>query len=161
MPESPEYPFEVCPVTLGEARAFVAEHHRHTGAPTGWKFGAGLEQNGKLVGVAIASRPTARMLDNRRSIEIIRCCTIGVKNACSRLYAAVCRAAAQLGYRRAYTYTLASESGSSLKASGWVMDAEVPAREWGGGRARYVTNLFGEAERPHEAKIRWVKELAA
>jgi len=59
----------------------------------------------------------------------------------------------------AITYTLASEPGSSVKAVGYVMDAELPARGWGGGRHRYESNLLGEIQRPEEAKIRWRKEL--
>ena len=32
----------VVPITLAQAKAFIAEHHRHNKPPTGWKFGVGL-----------------------------------------------------------------------------------------------------------------------
>lgn len=30
---------ELCPLTLKEARSYVAAHHRHNGPPHAWKFG--------------------------------------------------------------------------------------------------------------------------
>lgn len=150
---------KLVPITLREAQRFIAEHHRHSQDPTGWKFGVGLMVDGDLVAVGVAGRPTGRGLDNGMFIEITRVCTLGTRNACSRLYGALCRASTALGYERAYTYTLASEAGSSPAAAGFVLDAELPARGYGGGRARYETNLFGEAIRPEEAKIRWRRDL--
>jgi len=75
------------------------------------------------------------------------------------LYGAVCRAATALGYDEAITYTLASEDGASLRAAGFTAEAELPARGYGGGRARYDSNLLGEAIRPEEAKVRWRRYL--
>lgn len=147
------------PVTLKEARRFVAEHHRHNGAPVGWRFGTGLEIDGELVGVAVASDPTGPWADSLHRIEIVRCCTIGHRNACSMLYGAICRAGAALGFDVAITYTLASEDGASLKAAGFVPDADLAARGYGGGRPRYEGNLLGEATRPEEAKRRWTRQL--
>jgi len=152
-------PLRLEPVTLTEAKRFVWEHHRHNRAPIGWRFGVGLSDGERLIGVAIASYPGARELHDGQTIEVLRCCTDGTRNACTRLYGAIHRAAAALGYRVAITYTLASEPGSSVKAVGYVMDAELPARGWGGGRHRYESNLLGEIQRPEEAKIRWRKEL--
>lgn len=152
---------KIIPVTLDQAKAFVAKHHRHNRAPVSWKFGAGLEVNGELVGVAMAGRPVGRGIDLPQNIEVTRCCTLGSPNACSRLYGAVCRAAAALGYERAYTYTKQSEPGTSLKASGWRVDAILPARAtWDTpSRRRVQTDLFGNETRPPDAKIRWVRDL--
>lgn len=149
------------PVSLKEARRFVAEVHRHNKAVRGWKFGTGLELDGRLVAVAVAGRPTAPELDDGWTIEITRCTTDGTKNACSMLYGALCRAARALGYRDAFTYTLASEPGASLRAAGFAPVAEVPARANGstGNRQRYDENLLGELTRPTEAKIRWHRRL--
>ena len=52
--------FNLVPVTLRTARAFVTAHHRHNVAPQGHKFSVGIERDGNLVGVAIVGRPIAR-----------------------------------------------------------------------------------------------------
>jgi hypothetical protein len=44
------------------------------------------------------------------------------------LYAAAWRAAKALGYRRLVTYTEQGESGASLRAAGYRVVAELPAR---------------------------------
>lgn len=151
---------EVVPVTRDAARSFVQQHHRHTKRFTGWRFGCGLENAaGELRGVAAASNPKARMLDDGRTIELVRVCTLGDKNACTRLYGALCRAAKALGFTCAISYTLASEDGASLRAAGFVEVETVRAREFHGGRARYTHNLFGEPERPTEDKVRWMRML--
>ena len=150
------------PVTLTEARRFVAEHHRHNQPPQGWLFGVGLA-NGtdELQGVAIAGRPLARMLQDGQTVEITRVCTIGNKNANSMMYGAICRAAVALGYSRAITYTLQSESGASLKASGFVpVQAIKGDRHWGSeGRLRHAVTLWGDRILPLEDRIRWERAL--
>jgi hypothetical protein len=152
------------PLTQRQAYAFVGEHHRHAMPPRGDVFRVGLEIDGELVAVAIAGRPIARELDDGRTLEITRLCVAGDRpNACSRLYAACCRASAALGYRRVVTYTLASEPGSSPRAAGFVLHGEVEARTtWanGPGRHRYDHNLFGETIRDTGPKRRWIRELA-
>lgn len=107
------------PLTFSEAKAFILAKHRHHKPPVGWKFGIGVEKDGELVGVAVASRPVARMFDDGATLEVTRLATDGAKNACSMLYAAVRRAAFAMGYKRVITYILESEIGSSLKASGF------------------------------------------
>ena len=44
------------PVSLAEANAFVAQHHRHHKPVTGHKFSIGCTADGQLVGVAIVGR---------------------------------------------------------------------------------------------------------
>lgn len=120
---------EIVPVTLAQAKEFVRSLHRHHKPPVGWKFGVGVnDEAGQLRGVAMAGRPVARALDDGRSIEVNRTCTDGAANANSALYGAVWRAAKALGYLRAYTYTQAGESGASLRAAGWLVDAHLAAR---------------------------------
>jgi hypothetical protein len=117
------------PVTLRQANAFVERLHRHHKPVRGWKFGVGLaDADGNLVGVAMAGRPVARALDNGRTIEVNRTCTDGTTNANSMLYGAIWRAALALGYLTGVTYTEEGETGASLRASGWVLDATLPAR---------------------------------
>ena len=79
---------ELTPVSLKTANEFVNLFHRHHKAVTGHKFSIGCSQNGRLVGVVIAGRPVSRHLDDGKTLEVNRLCTLGVKNACSILYAA-------------------------------------------------------------------------
>lgn len=152
----------VCPVTITDAKAFVSRHHRHNRAPLSALFAVGVSEADEIVGVAIVGRPVARALDDGRTVEVTRVCTTGQRNACSMLYGAAWRAAEALGYRRAITYTLASETGASLKASGWKKDADLAARpSWSSAsRRRVQTDLFGVPTRPAESKVRWLKQAA-
>lgn len=153
---------EIRPVTLREARKFIGLHHRHNLPPRGWRFGVAAWQDDRMVGVGVASRPVARGLDDGLTLEIIRTCTDGTDNANSFIYGALCRAGKALGYHRVVTYTLATESGASLKASGFVVDAELEAREawvYSGGVSREQTDIFGDHRRPPGAKTRWSKQL--
>lgn len=141
------------PITLRQANAFVAAHHRHSKPVRGQKWSVGCSHAGELVGVAIAGRPVARELQDGFTIEILRVCTTGARNACSMLYGACCRAAAGMGYLWAITYTLASESGSSLRASGFLPVATVIDRQWDcSSRPRAERDLVG-------GKIRWERKL--
>lgn len=155
---------ELVPIFLQDAKRFVGQNHRHNRPPVGWIFGVGLEDGGKLVAVAITGRPVGKELQDGRTVEITRLCvteTEPPRNSCSMLYGACCRAAAALGYRRAYTYTLASEDAASVKAAGFTLDAELkPRPTWNcKARTRVQTDLFGNETRPSEAKRRWVRTL--
>jgi hypothetical protein len=150
------------PVTLTEARRFVGEHHRHNLPPgPGALFSVGISSDDELLGVAIAGRPVARLLCDGATVEVWRTCTTGVENGNSMLYGAICRAAKALGYQRVITYTLAEETGASLKASGFRIDAELKARpSWDTpSRPRIQTDLFGNERRPAGPKVRWIRQL--
>lgn len=122
---------ELCPVSRGDAQEFVRRFHRHHKPPIGHKFSIGVVADGELVGVAMVGRPVARMYDDGVTLEVNRTCTDGYPNANSMLYGAAWRATKALGYRRLITYTLASESGTSLRASGWRIVAErAPRPGW-------------------------------
>jgi hypothetical protein len=125
---------ELCPVSLADANAFVAKHHRHRKPVVGHKFSVGCISDGRLVGVAIVGRPVSRHLDNGLTLEVSRLCTDGTKNACSMLYAAASRAARAIGYMKIITYTLDTESGVSLKAAGWACAGTAGGRSWQGKR---------------------------
>ena len=100
----------------------------------------------------MVGRPVSRYLDDGKTLEVNRLCTDGTKNACSFLYSSAWRAAKALGYTRIVTYTLESEPGTSLKASGWICDGIAGGKNWTGKRARQI-ELFPEM------KIRWRKEI--
>jgi len=122
---------EVVPVTLQEAKAFVAAHHRHHQAPQGGLFAVAVAEHGAIEGVAIVGRPVSRVVQqDDYTAEVTRLCTRGHRNACSMLYAAAWRACRALGYRRLGTYILASESGVSLKAAGWREVGRTTGRSW-------------------------------
>lgn len=91
---------EICPVSLKEANAFVAENHRHHKPVTGHKFSIACADGEKIVGVAIVGRPVSRHLDDGWTLEVNRLCTDGTRNACSMLYAAAWRAVRAMGYRK-------------------------------------------------------------
>ena len=90
---------KLIPVSLPDANAFVAEHHRHHKPVRGHKFSLGCEKDGQLVGVAIVGRPVSRYLDDGKTLEVNRLCATGEKNVCSFLYGAAARAAKALGFQ--------------------------------------------------------------
>jgi hypothetical protein len=140
---------EIRPVTFRQACAFVKELHRHHVPPRGHKFSVGLFEGDTLVGVAMAGRPVARMLDDGLTLEVNRVCTDGTYNACSALYAACWRAAKAMGYRKAITYTLPEEGGASLRASGWRCAGPAGGGSWvREGRERADAHPLGQ-------KVRW------
>lgn len=141
------------PISLREAGQFVGALHRHHGEPQGGKFAISAELHDERVGVIIAGRPVARRLDNGRTAEVTRLCTDGTKNACSFLYGAAAAAAKAMGYEKIITYTLESEGGGSLRASGWV--CEGPA---GGGSWSSPTRPR-EDKHPTVMKVRWSRRL--
>lgn len=143
------------PVSLREANAFIEKHHRHHGGRRAHRFAVGVRgPRGALRGVAIAGNPISKALCDGRTIEVSRTCTDGSKNANSMLYGAVWRAARALGYTRMVTYTMLSESGSSLRAIGMRQDGLTEGRPWNRPkRPRAVTYPVGP-------KMRWVLEAS-
>jgi len=139
----------ITPIDLGEANAFVAQYHRHHMPVVGAKFCIAVSDGEAVRGVAIVGRPVARPLDDGGTLEVTRCCTDGVKNGCSMLYASAWRAARALGYQKLVTYTLASESGSSLFGAGWKIVAEVRGRSWSTPSRPRVD------KHPLQDKLRW------
>lgn len=123
---------KVVPLTLAEANEFVSRHHRHHQKVVGHKFSLGAQLDGAIVGVAIVGRPVSRLRDDGMTLEVTRLATDGTRNACSFLYGAAARAAMALGYARIGTYILASETGASLRASGWRLIAKTAGGSWDG-----------------------------
>lgn len=154
------------PIELKDAQAFINEKHRHHIAAHRDKFRIGCEHNGKLVGVAQVGRPVARGLDDGLTLEVLRLCSDGSKDVCSFLYSRAARIAKELGYKRIITYILSTESGSSLKAAGWQLDAaEVGGGSWSRkSRPRDLKStqlgIFEERQKyPTEIKQRWIRWL--
>lgn len=118
------------PISLAEANAFVAAHHRHHKPVVGHKFSIAAVKNHQIAGVVIVGRPVSRIRDDGATLEVTRLCTDGTKNACSFLYGAAARAAFSLGYQKIGTYIMPEEGGASLRASGWRKIGETPGRSW-------------------------------
>ena len=117
------------PVSFKHACEFVAAHHRHHTPPVGHKFSIGVAVDETLVGVVIVSRPVSRVFQAEGdTLEVSRSATDGTYNANSMLYVAAWRATKALGYRRLITYTQDGESGASLRAAGYSVIGERPAR---------------------------------
>ena len=85
------------PISLRDANAFVLAHHRHSGQVRGCKF-------------------CVAVVDD---LDAVHGVAIGIANGCSFLYSRCARIAKLMGYQKIITYTLATENGASLRASGW------------------------------------------
>lgn len=116
---------DAIPLELKQANTFVANLHRHHEPVYRDKFRFGcIDENKKLHGVIQLARPVSRMLDDGQTIEVVRCCSDGTYNVCSFLYSKAARIAKEMGYKHIITYILQSEIGTSLKASGWSLEAD-------------------------------------
>lgn len=118
------------PIERKAANAFVDALHRHHCHTVGDKCRIACYDGERLVGVAQLGRPVARALDDGMTIEVLRLCTDGTRNACSFLYGRAARIVRELGYTKVITYILISESGSSLRAAGWHKEAETRGGSW-------------------------------
>jgi hypothetical protein len=118
------------PVSLAQANEHVAAWHRHSEPVVRAKFCVGAaDDEDVLRAVAIVERPKARGNADELTVEITRVASDGARNANSLLYGACARAAFALGYRRVITYIEASEGGPSVRAAGFRIIAERPARK--------------------------------
>lgn len=157
-----DWNLEVVPISQRAAKEFVRKHHRHCPPPAGWKFGAAV-RNGPgeegIVAVAMVGRPVARQLDQKRIVEVNRlCCRTDIPsdltwNACSLLYGWCARKAKSIGAEHIITYTMASETGTTLKAAGWTLDGHTVGRCWD-------TPSRRRRKSEHvEDKVRWARTL--
>ena len=142
----------VVPITLKAANQYVAERHRHHKPSVGHKFSIGLKIKDELIGVAICGRPVARGSDDGLTLEVSRLCTNGAENACSKLYGACSRIAREMGYNKIQTYILDEELGTSLKASGWKMEAITSGGLW-----NYTNGNPRRTDQPTNPKQRWAR----
>ncbi len=146
---------ELVPISLRKANDFVSTFHRHNGRTSrdGGKFAVAAESEGELVGVAIVGLPVARLLNDSFTAEVLRTCisSDAPKNTNSFLYGACWRAWRAMGGKKLITYTLQSESGASLRGSGWKVVAECkPSPGWNRAkRPREYQQIYGQA------KLRW------
>lgn len=143
-------------IELEEANVLVKQWHRHHKPVVGHKFSIGAydTKEQRLVGAVIVGRPVSRMFNWHVRLEVTRLVTDGTKNACSFLYAAAARVAKELGYETIHTYILDSETGVSLLAAGWYLEAE-----YAGGGHGWHNRTGRRNDQPENIKQRWVKDL--
>ena len=146
---------KVVNLTLADANAFVTQHHRHNKKVQGHKFSIGAVSKNCLVGVAIVGRPVARKLDDGVTMEVTRLCVIdgSQKGTCSFLYRASWRIWSAMGGERLVTYTLQSESGSSLRGAGFKQIAVSPSWSEGKGWTTRSNRVWQPVH--SEGKLRW------
>lgn len=121
------------PYPVKHALPFCERVHRRLPKLQGAMWAIGCFLGDDLRGVAIVGRPTARMLDDGRRLQVLRVAVIeGTRNACSMLYGASSRAAKAMGAVSCFTYIHDDESGVSLRAAGWIEDTnfESAGGEW-------------------------------
>jgi len=151
-------------IKLRDANAYITRVHRHSAKVVGHKFSVAAWKHGAIVGVAIVGRPIAPRLDDGATLEVLRVATEGAHNACSFLYGAAAKAAWALGYRKIITYTLARESGNSLRGAGWAIEADaVGGGSWATHGRKSGAPLLEHAGLPdprkhdHGPKTRWAR----
>lgn len=144
----------IIPLTLKQANDFIQNYHRHHKPVVGHRFSIGLMLDSQLIGVAVVGRPVARMSDDGFTAELTRLCTLGHKNASSKLMGAVGRICREMGFNKVQTYILESELGISLKASGWQMEVITYGRQW-----KHTDGKHRRTDQPTENKIRYAKYL--
>lgn len=148
----PQPKLTVVPSTKHEVNAWIKALHRHNKPVAGGRiFLACMDETERIRGVAVVGRPSARMLQDRFTVEITRLATDGCPNACSALYGRARRVAQAYGFTRIVTYTLESESGSSLRAAGMrLVETGV-----GGGSWERKNRLRPEEKHDLSKKLRW------
>lgn len=155
------------PIELKDAQNYINKFHRHHQAAHRDKFRIAAMEDGEIIGVVQVGRPVSRVLDDGKTLEVLRLCTNGKKDVCSFIYSRAARIAKEMGYTKIITYILESETGTSLKASGWKLEADgVGGSDWNvPSRPREVVasqmSLFPEKQKYPVGvkKQRWVKLL--
>jgi hypothetical protein len=156
----------VQPTTIKKANEFIKTFHRHH-RPTirnsgRWALAAINDEN-DLVGVVIAGNPVSATYMDGYTVELTRLCVAedAPKGTCSFLLGKCCSIWRTMGGTRVITYTLATESGSSLKGAGWALAGEVkPHKRWQ--NKTKADGVHRAALEIYELKkLRWERHLEA
>jgi len=141
---------EIIPISLKFANDYVAKFHRHNKPVQGHKWSLAISVMNGIIGVGIVGRPIARYLDDGLTLEVLRVCTNGERNANSFLYGRIAKIARLMGYKKIITYTLTKETGASLRAIGAKPVANCKPQEWNcKKRPRKTQDVY------KEEKVRW------
>ena len=156
-----DFALTVSPIEQRVAKDFVRAHHAHNPPPAGDLFRAGIFNGPTMVGVVMVGRPVARLLPQHEWAEVTRLCldrSLSDKlryKAASLAYNWAAEEAERRGRCKIITYTLAEESGMSLRYARWTRDDHVsPGGSWSRpSRPR-------EDKAPTTAKVRWYRDLS-
>jgi hypothetical protein len=142
--------FEAAPLSIVSAKAWCSRWHSHLPPPLGGLFALAVSTGGRVVCVAVVSRPVARMLDNRRTVEVTRLASDGsTRGAASFALRAAAREAVARGYARVVSYTILGEAGACYRAARWRTTHITQPGQWSrGSRPR------ADAAQPGR-KVRW------
>ena len=69
------------PIELKDAQSYINKYHRHHQAAHRDKFRIAAMQDDEIVGVVQVGRPVSRVLDDGKTLEVLRLCTNGTKDA--------------------------------------------------------------------------------
>lgn len=149
----------VRPVTRDAANAIVKLWHSHHKPVRSHRFALGAfeESPEDLLGVVIVGNPTAESLNNfGMTMEVLRLCTNGHRNAASFLLGASWRAAKEMGVTKMVSYTRCDESGTCYKAAGWRVISNVKGRLWNTGNKsqRWLPGVY-EPTTEIVDRLRW------
>lgn len=146
---------KIKPISIKDANEYVKRLHRHNKPVKVARWAcACVDADGIVRGVAIFGNPIARALMDGVTGEVLRVATDGTRNACSILYGACRKAAFALGYERVITYTLHSESQSSLKAVGFrLVDNSAGGNPWNNRKGRENQPISLQPKNRWEASI--------
>lgn len=152
--------YTAIPVDFRYAANYVNHMHRDNVAPQGHKFSIALQSvEGYTVGVLIASEPKSRHQQDGRTLEINRCCADPrYHNVCTALNGKAIRMGKEIGYTRFLSYTLLTEGGASMLASGFQKDGIVKGRKTGWNSPSRPRNM--PLRYPDGDKQRWVLQVA-
>ena len=152
------------PVSIKNANEFIKTYHRHH-RPTSRNSGrwalAAYDNENELIGVAIASNPVSATYMDGITLEVTRLCVKenAQKGTASFLLSKCCRIRKEMGGSRIITYTLESESGSSLKGAGWNLVGHVkPHNRWIE-KSKYDGKARDKLEIYQLSKYRWEKVI--
>mgnify|MGYP000093047593 CR=1 FL=1 len=124
----------LCPVSLAEANAFVAEHHRHHKPVRGHKFSLGCMANGRLAGVAIVLIAPVNQLDplnlSLLIVPTLAACLLGG----SRSFVTVTAAAFAIG--------MATRIG--IMSEGQLLQVGTPGEIYDYPNCRFTAEFIGE-----------------
>ena len=117
----------------------------------------GCSDGDQLIGVVIVGRPISRHKEDGFTAEVTRCCIVdsASKGTNSFLYASAWRAWRAMGGRKIISYTLQSESGSSLRGAGWRILHEVEINKHKGWLTRPGREFQSASIEP---KFCWIME---
>lgn len=143
-------------ISLASAHRWTDRVHSHHNPAVGGIFALAWFDSGRVVCVAVVSRPVARMLDDGATAEVVRLASDGsVRGAASKLLRAVVRECAARGYSRVVSYTLLGEVGACYRAARWRPTALSRGGQWSRpSRSRRLARQSGR-------KIRWEAGTAA